>query len=199
MSSSTDAPFEFSTDNLAKAKAIIAKYPTGRQQSAVLPLLDLAQRQNGWVSPAIVEHVAAMLDMAPIRVQEVATFYTMYNHHPVGKHHVQVCTNLPCQLRGADEIVAACVKHLGVGFGETTPDGLFTLAEAECLGACVNAPMAWVGDDYYEDLDPENVVRLLDALKRGDAKPGSQIGRLGSAPEGGPTTLKELASAKGES
>jgi NADH-quinone oxidoreductase E subunit len=196
---SSSEAFAFTEENLAKARAIIAKYPAGRQQSAVLPLLDLAQRQHGWVTTGIVEHVAEMLEMAPIRVQEVATFYTMYNHHPVGKHHVQVCTNLPCQLRGADDVVAACEKHLGIGLGETTPDGQFTLAEAECLGACVNAPMAWIGDDYYEDLDPDNVVKLLEALKRGDAKPGSQIGRTGSAPAGGPTTLKDLAPAKGES
>ena len=181
--------FAFTPENAAKAKTIIAKYPAGRK-SAVMPLLDLAQRQEGWISRAAMETVAEMLDMAPILVYEVVTFYTMYNQKPVGRHHVQVCTNLPCQLRGSDGVVAACKQELGIGMGETSADGKFSLAEVECLAACVNAPVVWIGDDYYEDLDPELTKKLLQALKRGETpKAGSQIGRQGSAPVGGSPTL----------
>jgi NADH-quinone oxidoreductase subunit E len=134
-----------------------------------------------------------MLDMAPIRVEEVATFYTMYNRKPVGKFHVQVCTNLPCMLRGSDDVVAAAKAALGVDFGDMTGDGLFTLSEVECLGACVNAPMMQINDDYYEDLTPETTKAVLDALKRGETpKPGPQNGRQFSCPAGGPTSLTEL-------
>lgn len=195
MSSSSEhsfqpASFAFSADNLVKAKALIAKHPAGRQRSAVIPLLDLAQRQEGWVSLAAMNHLAEMLELAPIEVYEVATFYSMFKLKPVGRYHLQVCTNLPCMLRGSAEIVETCEKELGVGLGETTPDGLFTLSEVECLGACVNAPVIWIGDDYYEDLDIENTKALVRALKSGETpKPGSQKGRSGSAPEGGPTTL----------
>jgi NADH-quinone oxidoreductase subunit E/NADH dehydrogenase (ubiquinone) flavoprotein 2 len=182
--------FAFSDENLATARKFIGRYPAGRRQSAVLPLLDLAQRQEGWVSMAAMNVVAEMLDMAPMRVYEVATFYTMYNLKPVGRHHVQVCTNLPCQLRGSDEVMEACKKSLGVDVGGMTKDGAFSLVEVECLGACVNAPAAWIGDDYYEDLDPDNVTKLLDALKKGETpKAGSQTGRQTSAPAGGLTTL----------
>ena len=184
------AGFAFSAENLVKVKAIIAKYPEGRQRSAVMPLLDLAQRQEGWLSQPAMDHVAEMLGLPPIRVYEVATFYTMYNLAPVGKHHVQVCTNLPCWLRGSDQVAHTCRKELGIGFGETSADGQFTLSEVECLGACVNAPMMQIGDDFYEDLDADNTKAVLDTLKRGEApKPGSQTGRQGSAPAGGPTTL----------
>jgi len=184
--------FAFDAENAEKAKAEIAKYPEGWQESAVMPLLDLAQRQHdGWLPRAAMDTVAEMLDMPPIRVLEVASFYTMYNLKPVGKHHVQVCTNLPCWLRGSDAIVGACKKSLGVGLGETTEDGLFTLSEAECLGACVNAPMMQVGDDYYEDLDSDSTVAILEKLKVGETpKPGSQTGRHTSEPAGGLTTLK---------
>ncbi len=193
MSAPDPVAFAFTPDSLALARNFIAKYPAGRQQSAVMPLLDLAQRQDGWVSLAAIEAIAAMLEMAPIRVQEVATFYTMYNQHPVGAHHVQVCTNICCQLRGSDDIVAAAQRVLGIGFGETTADGRFTLTEVECLGACVNAPMMQVGDDYYEDLTPDSAEAVLEALKRGEApKAGPQSGRQFSAPEGGSTTLTEL-------
>ncbi len=182
--------FAFSAENLAKAKATIAKYPAGRQKSAVLPLLDLAQRQEGWVTRAAMDAVADMLEMAPILVYEVATFYSMFNLKPVGKHHVQVCTNVPCQLRGADKVLDACRGELGIGLGEVTADGQFSLAEVECLAACVNAPVIWLADDYYEDLDADSTRKLLQALKRGETpKPGSQIGRQGSAPVGGPITL----------
>ncbi len=191
--------FAFSEENLEKVRTIIAKYPDGRQQSAVMPILDLAQRQEGWVSQAVMDHVADMLSMAPIRVYEVATFYTMFNLKPVGKYHVQVCTNLPCMLRGSDEVVHSCKKTLGIDIGETTEDGLFTLSEAECLGACVNAPMMQINDDYYEDLDAANTVKVLEALKKGETpKPGSQSGRINSAPVGGPTTLVDHV-AKGAS
>ncbi len=193
------ASFAFSEANQEKVRAIIAKYPEGRQQSAVMPLLDLAQRQEGWVSQAIMDHVASILSMAPIRVYEVATFYTMFNLKPVGKYHVQVCTNLPCMLRGSDDVAHACKKTLGVEFGETTSDGLFTLSEVECLGACVNAPMVQINDDYYEDLDADSTARILETLKKGEMpKPGPQSGRINSAPVGGPTTLVDHG-AKGAS
>ncbi len=188
--------FAFTAENLAKAQAVIAKYPQGRQRSAVMPLLDIAQRQEGWVSLAAMNYVAEMLDLAPIKVYEVATFYTMFQLKPVGKYHLQVCTNLPCMLRGSEEIVETCRKELGVGLGQTTADGLFTLSEVECLGACVNAPVMWIGDDYYEDLDVESAKQIILALKRGETpKPGSQTGRQGSCPVGGPTTLTSLQSS----
>jgi NADH-quinone oxidoreductase E subunit len=188
------ATFAFTAENLAKAKAHIAKYPPGRQASAVLPLLDLAQRQSGnWVPRAAMDYVADMLGMAHIRVYEVATFYSMFNLRPVGKHFFQICTTTPCWLKGSGEVVEACEKRLGITVGETTPDGRFTLTEVECLGACVNAPIIQVNDDFYEDLDADSTKRLLDALRRGEPpKPGSMTGRQTSAPEGGPTTLTTL-------
>ena len=183
--------FEFTAENLAQASEFISRYPEGRQRSAVMPLLDLAQRQNGgWLPEGAVEAIAGMLAMAPIRVLEVATFYSMYKLEPVGRHQINVCTTTPCWLRGSDEVVRACRKALGVGLGETTADGEFTLGEVECLGACVNAPMAQIGDDYYEDLDAASITRIIEALKRGETPaPGSQTGRQTSAPEGGPLTL----------
>jgi NADH-quinone oxidoreductase E subunit len=186
--------FAFTPENAKAAKSVIAKYPTGWQESAVMPLLDLAQRQHdGWLSRAAMETVAGMLAMPPIRVYEVATFYTMYNLAPVGKHHVQVCTNLPCWLRGSENIFGACKKTLAIDMGMTTEDGLFTLSEAECLGACANAPMMQIGDDYYEDLDSDSTSAVLEKLKAGDTpKPGSQTGRHTSEPAGGLTSLKNL-------
>ncbi len=186
--------FEFTPENLDRAKAHIAKYPAGRQASAVLPLLWIAQEQHsGWLPRAAMDHVAQILGMAPIRVYEVATFYTMFNLRPVGRYLLQACTTTPCWLRGSDEVVEACEKKLGIGIGGTTPDGLFTLIEVECLGACVNAPILQVNDDFYEDLDSERTTRLLEALQRGDPpKPGSTTGRQTSAPEGGATTLTTL-------
>lgn len=188
------AHFKFTSENLKAAQAIIAKYPDGRQQSAVMPLLDLAQRQNdGWVPRVAMDYIAELLDMAAIRVYEVATFYTMYNLAPIGKHHVQVCTNLPCWLRGSDDVMAACKKNLGVGNGETTEDGLFTLLEVECLGACVNAPMMQINDDYYEDLDAEATESILNTLRAGGKpKTGSQSGRHTCEPAGGLTSLTEF-------
>jgi NADH-quinone oxidoreductase E subunit len=182
--------FTFTESNLVQAHLLISRYPQGRQQSAVLPLLDLVQRQEGWVSTTAMDYVAKMLDMAPIRVYEVASFYTMIQRQPVGRHHVQVCTNLPCMLRGSQEVLESCRHSLNIDVGETTPDGLFTLSEVECLGACVNAPAIWIGDDYYEDLTPENTRILIDTLRKGQSpKPGSQIGRQASAPVGGLTSL----------
>jgi NADH-quinone oxidoreductase E subunit len=162
-----------------------------------MPLLTLAQKQNdNWLPRAAMDAVAALLDMPPIRVYEVATFYTMYNLAPVGRHLVELCTTTPCWLRGSDEVVKACEKHLGIGFGETTPDGMFTLREAECLGACVNAPMAQIGEVFYEDLDAQNVVALLDTLAAGkEPKPGPQSARKSSEPASGLTTLKGKKSA----
>jgi NADH-quinone oxidoreductase E subunit len=185
--------FEFTPENRERAKAHIAKYPAGRQASAVLPLLDLAQRQSGgWLPLAAMHHVAEMLEMPRIRVYEVATFYTMLNLRPVGRYLLQACTTTPCWLRGSDAVVAACEKKLGIDFGGTTGDGLFTLVEVECLGACVNAPILQVNDDFYEDLDGPATEALLDALRQGKPPPiGSLAGRRGSAPSKGKTTLTE--------
>ncbi len=184
--------FVWTSENEKAAQAHVAKYPEGRQQSAVMPLLDLAQRQNGGhVTQEIMEYIADYLDMPAIRVQEVATFYTMYNHKPIGKHHVQVCGTTPCWLRGSDGIMKACKSKLGIEKGQTTEDGMFTLSEVECAGACVNAPVVAIDDDYFEDLTPETMTELLEKLAKGEAvKPGPQIDRQNSAPFGGPTTLK---------
>ena len=189
--------FSFTAEHVEQAKKIIARYPAGRQASAVMPLLALAQKQyDNWLPKAAMDMVAAMLDMAPMRVYEVATFYTMYNLAPVGKHFVELCTTTPCWLRGSDKIVAACEKHLGVSIGGTTSDGQFTLREAECLGACVNAPMAQINGRFYEDLTEENIVTLLEGLKNGKTiKPGPQAGRTSSEPQGGTTTLKRQKTA----
>ena len=186
--------FAFTPENREKADAVIAKYPAGCQASAVLPLLDLAQRQNGgWISQAVMEHVAELLDMASIRVYEVATFYTMLNLEPVGRHHVQLCRTTPCWLRGSDALRDACRDELGIGLGETTEDGLFTLTEVECLGACVNAPMVQINDHFYEDLDPARMKEILRGLRAGEPPAsGPQTGRQTSAPASGPTTLTEL-------
>jgi NADH dehydrogenase (ubiquinone) flavoprotein 2 len=189
--SSTQSGFEFPQSLRPQADKIIAKYPQGRQASAVLPLLDLVQRQNGgWITTEMVTAVAEYLEMAPIRVYEVATFYTMINLEPVGDTVVEVCTTTPCWLRGCDGIVQACEETLGIKLGESTEDGRFTLREVECLGACVNAPIVRIGDDYYEDLDPDRTRAILNSISRGAAPPpGSQTGRKTSAPASGPTTL----------
>jgi NADH-quinone oxidoreductase E subunit len=187
------ASFEFTAENLERARVHIAKYPPGRQQSAVLPLLDLAQRQSGgWLPRAAMDYVAEMLGMPRIRVYEVATFYTMLNLRPVGRYLLQVCTTTPCWLRGSDAVVAACEKKLGIGMGGTTEDGMFTLVEVECVGACVNAPILQVNDDFYEDLDGPATEALLDTSRGGAPPPaGSVIGRHGSASIKGKTTLTE--------
>ncbi len=174
--------FAFSSENLEKAKKVIAKYPTHREASAVIPLLQLAQAQHdNWLPVAAMDMIAEMLDMPPVRVYEVASFYTMFNRAPVGKYLLQVCTTTPCWLRGSDDIKHVCKSKLGITDGETSKDGMFTMMEVECLGACVNAPMVQVNDDYYEDLTSENFTQLCDDLAAGK-KPtiGSQTGRQGS-------------------
>ena len=184
--------FAFNAANLAEANKHIAKYPKGRQASAVMPLLWLAQYQEGWVSRAAMDVIAGMLDMAPIRVYEVATFYTMYSLKPKGTHLIQVCRTTPCWLRGSDGLTDLCKKKLGIGMHETTADGKFTLMEVECLGACVNAPMVLIWKDTYEDLTKESFGKVLDGFASGNPpKPGPQVDRQFSAPVGGPTTLKE--------
>jgi NADH dehydrogenase (ubiquinone) flavoprotein 2 len=194
------ASFKFTPANLKEIDRLVAKYPKGRQASAVMPLLWLAQRQNdNWIPEKAMEEIARILDMPRIRVFEVATFYTMYNLEPKGKHHLQFCTTTPCWLRGSAEVVHACEKHLGIHLGETTPDGQFTVTEVECLGACVNAPVVQRnGDEFYEDLTPENVVQLLDDLKAGKKHvQGSQVGRHKSMGAAGATTLLNEAKKSG--
>jgi NADH-quinone oxidoreductase E subunit len=189
--------FAFTPENQALAQKFIAKYPPGRQASAVLPLLEIAQTQaGGWLPRGAMDHVAGILDMAPIRVYEVASFYSMLNLQPVGRNLIQICRTTPCWLRGADELSHTCKTKLGVGLKEMTADGKFTVMEVECLGACANAPVVQINNDFYTDLDAAKMEALLAALGRGEQpKPGSVTGRQGSAPEGGPTTLLDLASA----
>ena len=192
--------FQWTPENARQAKEIIGRYPEGRQMSASIPLLDLAQRQvgamtgtQGWLPIPVIEFVARELDMPPVRVMEVASFYTMFNLVPVGKFHVQVCGTTPCMLRGSDDVLSACFKR-GLKKGRTTDDGLFTLTEVECLGACANAPMVQINDDNYEDLTEDSMKAILDALASGQRpKPGPQVDRTTSCPEGGPTTLKKMA------
>ncbi len=186
--------FAFTEENQAQAQRHLAKYPDNNKASAVLPLLWLAQRQNGGhLTRESIEYVASLLGMAPIRVHEVAHFYSMFNHRPVGKYFIQVCRTTPCMLRGSDELIAAVKDKLGVGEGEVTEDGVFSMREVECLGACCNAPMVQINDLYYEDLTPESLSNLLDDLRAGkDAQPGSQAGRAGSEPLGGAKTLTEV-------
>ena len=187
--------FEFTPENTAEAKKYIARYPEGRQASAILPLLDLAQRQyDGWLPRAALEHVGGILDMALIRIYEIATFYEMYNLEPVGEHMVRVCTTTPCQLYGASDILDACRDELGIDVGGTSADGKFTLKEFECLGACVNAPIVWIDDDYFEDLDEARIRDILKRFRAGETpEPGSQTGRQTSAPASGATTLTDVA------
>ncbi len=195
--------FAWTGDNKAAADRHIAKYPDGRKKSAVMPLLDLAQRQvgaetdtQGWLPLPVIEYVADYLDMPAIRVLEVASFYMMYNLAPVGKYHVQVCGTTPCMLRGSDAILAACTAR-GMARGAVSPDGLWTLTEVECMGNCATAPMAQINDDNYEDLTPERLDAVLDALAAGERpEPGTQEpGRHTSEPLGGPTTLKQMVDA----
>nr|WP_310522067.1 NADH-quinone oxidoreductase subunit NuoE [Polymorphobacter sp.] len=191
--------FAWTVDNAAEASRIIALYPEGRQASAVMPLLWLAQDQmaaatgSAWLPVPVIEFIAKQLSMPYIRVYEVASFYTMYNLKPVGRFHVQVCGTTPCQLRGSDDIMKAC-KDKGLVKGANTADGLFTLTEVECLGACANAPMVQINADNYEDLTYDSMTIILERLARGETpKPGSQIGRTASCPEGGPSTLVEVS------
>src|ERR1700704_4646002 len=186
--------FSFTGENLAWAKAQIAKYPEGREASAVIPLLWRAQEQaGGWLPQKAMEYVADMLGMANIRVLEVATFYTMFNLEPVGKFHVQLCGTTPCMLRGSDALRQVCQRRIGEQL-HVTADGKFSWIEVECLGACVNAPMAQINYDYYEDLTPASFEKILDGLAAGQTpKPGPQIDRQLSAPVGKPTTLTTLS------
>src|SRR4051812_30582884 len=193
--------FVWTRENGAQAKLLIDRYPPGRQHSAIIPLLDLAQRQigaetgtQGWLPIPVIEFVAAELGMSNIRAYEVATFYTMFNLAPVGRFHVQVCGTTPCMLRGAEDLLAACYAR-GLKKGHTSEDGLFTLNEVECLGACANAPMVQINDDNYEDLTFDSMAAILDALAKGETpKPGPQVDRQTSCAECGPTTLPEMVS-----
>ncbi len=201
--------FSFTEENRPKVDEIIARYPEGRSRSAVMPLLFLAQRQVGelgphpkenggaWLPRAAMDEVARILNLPPIKVYEVATFYTMYNKNPVGKYHVQVCTTTPCMLSGSDDVAHTCKSKLGIDFGQTTKDGMFTLTEVECLGACVNAPMMQINDDYYEDLNAENTEKVLQALAEGKKPPkGPQSKRKSSYALNGPTVLKDMVGEK---
>lgn len=201
--------FTFDASSHSKIADIFALYPSNQKRSAIMPLLDLAQRQvartgpfgpyatgGGWIPRAAMDEIARLCDVEPIKVYEVATFYSMYNLHPVGKYLLQVCTTSPCMLGGAgSEIVISAIKsHLNIDVEETTNDGLFTLKDVECLGACVNAPVVQINDDYYEDLTAEKIIWILDELRAGRVPPkGSQTGRKGSCPLTGPTVLKEFA------
>ncbi len=192
--------FAWSPANAKAAAEIVSRYPPGRQASASIPLLDLAQRQvgeethtQGWLPVPVIEFVARELAMPPVRVLEVASFYTMFNLAPVGRFHVQVCGTTPCLLRGSDAVLYACYKR-GLKKGETTADGMFTLTEVECLGACANAPMVQINDDNYEDLTEASMTSVLEALASGEKpKPGPQIDRQTSCPAGGPTSLRKMA------
>jgi NADH-quinone oxidoreductase subunit E len=192
--------FAFDAYSEAEIETVLKRYPAERKASAVIPLLWIVQRQMGrrthsaWVPLKGMDAIAERLEMAPIRVYEVCTFYLMFNTRPVGRHHLQLCTTTPCWLRGSDDIVAACREATGIeGWGQTSADGMFTMTEVECLGACVNAPILQVDDDFYEDMDAAKVKALIAALRNGERPPvGSMAGRQTSAPEGGPTTLTTL-------
>jgi NADH-quinone oxidoreductase subunit E len=194
------ASFAFDEQSEAEIAHLVTRYPAGRQASAVIPALYVVQKQmkrqtgSAWVPVKAMDAVGVRLGMAPIRVYEVATFYFMFNMKPIGKFHLQVCTTTPCWLRGSDAVTDACRAATGIkGWGETSEDGVFTMTEVECLGACVNAPILQVDDDFYEDMDAGKVTSLLAALRRGERPvPGSMTGRQTSAPEGGPTTLTTL-------
>lgn len=194
------ASFAFDAESEAAIDHLVTKYPPGKQASAVIPALYVVQNQmkrqtgSAWVPVKGMDAIAHRLGMAPIRVYEVATFYFMFNTSPIGKYHLQVCTTTPCWLRGSDEVTRTCRELTGIqGWGETSADGLFTMTEVECLGACVNAPILQVDDDFYEDMDAARVTDLIAALRRGERPPvGSMAGRQTSAPEGGPVTLTTL-------
>jgi len=192
--------FAFDAESEEKIAKILARYPAVKQASATIPMLYVVQRQMGrltgsaWVPRVAMDVIADRLGIAPIRVYEVATFYFMFNMKPIGRYHLQLCGTTPCMLRGSDDVMRACHDAAHVHVGQTSEDGLFTLTEVECVGACVNAPVLLVDDDYYEDLDYDRTVALIEALKRGERpKPGSTIGRQTSAPEGGPLTLTDVA------
>ncbi|ACI53059.1 NADH-quinone oxidoreductase, E subunit [Gluconacetobacter diazotrophicus PA1 5] len=191
--------FAFDAESEAEIATILVKYPPERKASGTLPLLYVAQKQMGrvtgsaWVPRVAMDEIARRLEVAPIRVYEVATFYLMFNTKPIGRYHLQVCTTTSCWLRGSDDVVAACKKATGISaFGQSSADGLFTLTEVECLGGCSNAPILQVDDDFYEDLDGPRTIELIEALRRGDRpKPGPTIDRMGAAPAGGRKTLTD--------
>ena len=189
--------FEFTESGKEKVKEIISFYPEGRQQSAVIPLLDLAQNEaEGWLPMAAIEHVADLLGMAQIRVLEVASFYSMFNLKPVGKYFVQLCRTTPCWLRGSESLKETAEDITGCKPGETSSDGLFTLIEVECLGACCNAPMVQINNDYYEDLTRESCEKIIDEILNDKLpKPGSYRGRTNSEPENNRKTLMDLKNA----
>ena len=189
--------FEFNSEILNTAKKIIGKYPEGKQQSAVMALLYLAQRQNdNWIPLAAMKYIAKFLGMPYIKVYEVATFYTMYNLKPVGKHFIQVCTTTPCMIRGAYKIVEACKEKISENENELSKNKKCSWMEVECLGACVNAPMMQINDDYFEDLDKEKTLKILDQISKGEQlKPGSYRGRLNSEPENNRKTLLDSKNA----
>jgi NADH-quinone oxidoreductase subunit E len=185
------ASFEWSKESREKCEFWLGKYPQGRQRSAVIPFLWLVQKQEGWVSRPAIEAIGQELGMPYIRVLEVATFYTMFHLSPVGKHHLQVCGTTPCMLRGSGELIKVCKNRIG-DHHHVTKDGLLSWEEMECLGSCANAPVVAIHDYYHEDLDANALNKIIDDLVAGkEVTPGSAIGRQKSAPEGGPTTLKD--------
>lgn len=187
-----DTPFQFTAENLKRIEGIVANYPEAHKAAAVIPVLDLAQRQHGWLPISAMNTVAKLLGMAKMRVYEVATFYTMFNRNPVGKYHILICTTTPCMLCDSTGILNTISEKLGIEVGETTSDGLFTLNEVECLGACVNAPMIQINDDYYEDLTKKDTEFILDELKAGRSpKAGPYNGRFAAEPLEGLTSLTE--------
>jgi NADH dehydrogenase (ubiquinone) flavoprotein 2 len=187
-----DTPFEFTAENMKRIDGIVANYPEAHKAAAVIPVLDLAQRQHGWLPISAMNHVAKLLGMPKMRVYEVATFYTMFNRNPIGKYHIQVCTTTPCMLCDSTGILDTIKSKLGIEVGETTADGLFTLNEVECLGACVNAPMMQINDNYYEDLAKADTVFILDELKAGRTpKAGPYIDRFAAEPVSKLTSLTE--------
>ena len=189
--------FEFNSSSSDAANKIIAKYPKGKQQSAVMALLYIAQRQNNnWIPLAAMKYIAKILDMPYIKVYEVATFYSMYNLSPVGKYFIQVCTTTPCMIRGANKLVEACKEKISENESELSPDKSCSWMEVECLGACVNAPMMQINDEYYEDLNKEKTLKILDKVLKGDTpKAGSYRGRVNNEPENNRKTLIEFKNA----
>ena len=189
--------FKFSKENNILIDKILKKYPANQSGSAVMPLLDLAMRQcNGWIPEAAIKEVGKIINIPFIKVYEVATFYSMFNLKPIGKYFIQFCTTTPCWLNGSDDLLEVCKQYLNIELGETTKDGLFTLKEVECLGACVNAPMVQINDDYFEDLDKEKALKIFDQIINNvQLKPGSYRGRNSSEPEDNRKTLLENKNA----
>ena len=189
--------FEFNSVSLESAKKIIEKYPKDKQQSAVMALLYIAQKQNSnWIPLIAMKYIAKFLNMPYIKVYEVATFYSMYNLAPVGKHFIQICTTTPCMIRGAYKLVEACKEKISKNENELSDDKSCSWSEVECLGACVNAPMMQINDDYFEDLNKENTLKILDKILKGETpKPGSYRGRVNNEPENNRKTLMDLKNA----